>query len=194
MVTNIRTADRKLCLGTNGGKATANKKADLKGYGKVWFNDKSITNIISLARMAKKYCVRYDSWQEDAFIVDTDKGVRKFVHGHDNIYKYLPPIKNVPLQLLETIEENKKYYTNHQFQQAKAAQKFLQAVGYPHIKDLKNIISINGVRNCPITIEDINIAEKIYGKDIASLKGKLKQQKSIPVISEIIEIPKELMI
>ena len=45
-------------------------------------------------------------------------------------------------------------------QQAKAARKFLQAMGYPHIKDLKNIIAINGVKNCPITTGDINIAEK----------------------------------
>ena len=64
---------------------------------------------------------------------------------------------------------------------------------YPHIKDLKNIIAINEVKNCPITIRDINIAEKIYGKDIASLKGKLKQQKLLPVVSEAIEIPRELI-
>ena len=144
--------------------------------------------------MTKKYRVRYDSWQEDTFIVNTDKSIRKFVHGHNNIYKYLPPNENIPVQLLEMIKENKKYYTNHQVQQAKAAQTFLQAVGYPHLRDLKNIISINGVQNCPITIEDINIAEKIYGKDIGSLKGKLKRQKPIPVASEIVEIPKELVL
>ena len=37
---------------------------------------------------------------------------------------------------------------------------------------LKNIITINGVKNCPITIGDINITEKIFGKDIAYLKDK----------------------
>ena len=35
--------------------------------------------------------------------------------------------------------------------------------------------------------------EKIYGRDIASLKGKLKRQKPIPVVSEVVEIPKELI-
>ena len=103
--------------------------------------------------------------------MDTDKGTRKFVCRHDNIYKYLPLDKKVPVQLLETITEIKKYYTDWQIQQAKAAQKFLQAVGYPHIRYLKNIIVINGVKNCPITIGDINITEKIYGNDIGSLKG-----------------------
>ena len=62
MVTNIKNTDQKLRLGTNGGKATATKKAELKGYGEVWFNKKSITNIVSLAGMAKKYQVQYDSW------------------------------------------------------------------------------------------------------------------------------------
>jgi hypothetical protein len=31
--------------------------------------------------------------------------------------------------------------------------------------------------NCPITIEDINIAEEIYGKDVPSLKGKITRSK-----------------
>ena len=66
-------------------------------------------------------------------------------------------------------------------------------MGFPHINDLKNIITINGVKNCPITVDDINLAKKIFGADIASLKGKLKRQKPIPVVSEIIEIPKELL-
>ena len=55
MVTNIKITERKLHLGTNRDEATATKKAELKGYGQVWFNEKSITNIISLAGMAKKY-------------------------------------------------------------------------------------------------------------------------------------------
>ena len=61
MVTNIKNADRKLHFRTNRGKASATKKAELKGYGEVWFNKKSITNIVSLAGMAKKYWVRYNS-------------------------------------------------------------------------------------------------------------------------------------
>ena len=55
IVTNITKSNKILRLGTNGREATVNHQADLKGYGKVWFNDKSITNIISLAGMAKKY-------------------------------------------------------------------------------------------------------------------------------------------
>ena len=121
MVTGIRKAQKTLWLGTNRDKATVIDIAELPGYGEVWFNKNSITNIVSLAGMAKKFQVQYDSWQEDAFIVDTNKGTRKFVCGQDNIYKYLPPDKEIPIQLLETIKENKKYYMECQVQCAKAA-------------------------------------------------------------------------
>ena len=85
------------------------------------------------------------------------------------------PDKQTPIQLLKTIKENKKYYTDHQVQQAKAAKNLL-AVGYPHIKDLKNIIAINGVKNCPITFGYINITEKSMEKILLVLKANSKDR------------------
>jgi len=52
---------------------------------------------------------------------------------------------------------------------------------------------MNGIRNNPIMIEDINIAEKIFGPNIGSLKGKTTRMKPSPVIEDFIEIPSELI-
>jgi hypothetical protein len=44
-------------------------------------------------------------------------------------------------------------------------------------------------------MEDVNIAEKIFGADMLSLKGKLTRRKSTPVVREdTIEIPEELIV
>ena len=43
-----------------------------------------------------------------------------------------------------------------------------------------------------MTTKDINLAEKIFGKDIGTLKGKSTRTKPSPVVSDIIEIPPEL--
>jgi hypothetical protein len=40
---------------------------------------------------------------------------------------------------------------------------------------------MNLINNCPITIEDIKIAEDIYGPDIAVLKRKTVRKKPIQV-------------
>ena len=52
---------------------------------------------------------------------------------------------------------------------------------------------MNTIKNNPVTTEDINIAEKIFGPDISSLKGKTTHRKPVPVIEDYIEIPQELI-
>jgi hypothetical protein len=68
----------------------------------------------------------------------------------------------------------------------------LHTLGCPTIQDLKAIIRMNTIANCPVTINDIDLAEKIYGKDVASIKGKTTRQKPTPVIQNMVEIPPEL--
>jgi len=58
---------------------------------------------------------------------------------------------------------------------------------------LKAILQMSSIKNDPITIEDVNIAEKIFGPDIGSLKGKTTRQKPLPVVDDFIEIPKGLV-
>ena len=51
----------------------------------------------------------------------------------------------------------------------------------------------NMIRNCPVTEEDVKIAEKIYGKDISTLKGKSTCTTPAPKVRDVISIPKALL-
>jgi hypothetical protein len=55
------------------------------------------------------------------------------------------------------------------------------------------IIKSNTLKTIPITIDDIKIAEKVFGPDIGALKGETTRQKPAPVVSDYVEIPKELV-
>jgi hypothetical protein len=52
---------------------------------------------------------------------------------------------------------------------------------------------MNAIKNLPVTIDDINMAEKMFGPDIGALKGKTMQAKPAPVVSDYIEIPTALI-
>jgi hypothetical protein len=65
-------------------------------------------------------------------------------------------------------------------------------IGCPSIENFKAILRQNVIKNCPVTIEDVNIAERIFGPDIGTLKGKSTRKKPTPVKSDLIEIPLEL--
>ena len=52
---------------------------------------------------------------------------------------------------------------------------------------------MNAINNNPVTMEDIALAEAIFGSDIGSLKGKTTRQKPMPVVNNQVEIPRELI-
>ena len=52
---------------------------------------------------------------------------------------------------------------------------------------------MNCIANNPVTVEDINSAECIFGPDIGSIKGKTTRTKSTPVVRDYIEIPTTLI-
>ena len=70
-------------------------------------------------------------------------------------------------QGITTVAENRQNYSSQQFEQAKEAHKLYHNVGAPTVDKFKLILQSNMIKNCPVTIEDVDIAEDIWGKDIA---------------------------
>ena len=64
-------------------------------------------------------------------------------------------------------------------------------VGHPSIQDYKNIIKINVINNFQVTVEDIDICEKIFGLDIYTLKGRTVRTKHKAVVNDYNNITQE---
>jgi hypothetical protein len=160
-------------------------------------SEEAITNIFSYAKMADKYRIIYaDSSNEDAFVVHiSDTKQVRFTRLGNYLYVYKPPMKNnlIKAQLLNIVEENKNFYTQRQFDRAKQARDLYHALGTPSINDFKAMMRMNSITKNPITTEDIQIAEKIFGGDIGSIKGKRTHCKPAPVVNDYVKIPNELI-
>jgi hypothetical protein len=106
---------------------------------------------------------------------------------------YKPPGKVKTVQLLNTVEENKSFYTQCRLAEAKRARDLCHALGTPSLNDFKAILRMNTMTNNPVTTEDIKVAERIFEPDIRVVKGKTSRRKPAPVVSDYIEIPRKLI-
>ena len=77
-VTNIRPAKKPLEIHTNGRTMMVTQQCKLHFLGTHWFNNKSMTNIISLTDITKKSRVTMDSQKEKALVAHMDKKTVKF--------------------------------------------------------------------------------------------------------------------
>jgi hypothetical protein len=139
-------------------------KATVPNYGVITFDEEAIANIFSLANMVKKkgYSVTYDSSKEDAFTVhapDPDNESvtieRKFPRNAKGLYAYKPEVMSQQCHTIDTVAENHKNHTLRQFERAKVACTLYHILGAPSIENLKHLLRTNQIKNCPVTVRDV---------------------------------------
>ena len=92
-----------------------------------------------------------------------------------------------------TVKDNMQGYTTRQIKKTDEARKLYHIIGTPTVENFKGLIKMNMIANNPITVEDVDRAEKIYGPSIYSMKEKTTREKPKVVVNDTIEIPKELI-
>ena len=171
VVTKICTSKNSMTVKGNEGDLKTYKKAYVKNYGEVWFDERAITNIMSLNNVKEKFRVTYDSDRYGKFTVHKPNGVNiKFGMHYDGLHYH--DTVNRQVTIVQTVTENEKGYSQRQLTDAKTARDLYAKVGYPLIKDFVNMVKENMIMNCPVTIEDIIRSKKSNGPSVQALKGK----------------------
>jgi hypothetical protein len=197
-VENIRPANTLLCLNTNGGVLITTIKATVPSFGELWFNPDAIANIFCMADIDDKYGIGWAIVNgKKAIRVMTDPPV-DFVRSPEKLYFFAPKQFRTNTELsdyifVDSVEENRLFFTNRQFDRAKRARQLYHTLGSPSIKDYKGIIRMSCTKDNPVTTEDIEIAETIFGPDVGVRKGKSTQQRPTPVVADYVDIPEELL-
>ena len=215
MVTNIRPSEAPARMFTNAGHKQMAIEADVPGMpGSGWLDVSQMANIFGFSHAADNWRITYDNSKEDAFYVYTNGPngePTKFRRTPEGLYAYKPTAKFLKTVaeikaketntaypeateldgLIETVDENKKHYTQRQFDRAKRARKLQQMLGCT-TDTLKHVLRQNIIKNCPVTSEDVGIAEKIFGRDIGLLKGKSTRRRPNQAVDDYVEIPPEI--
>jgi Reverse transcriptase (RNA-dependent DNA polymerase)/Zinc knuckle len=213
LLSNIRDSGREMKIRCNAGTTTTRLVGDLSGYGTVWYNPQGVANILSMSKVADKYRVTYDSKDSPSFSIHKEDGsIRTFQRDVSGLYYIdaLESVKNMVLLqngdttssttklregvlLINTVREVASTFSKREYEQAKLARRLQSSIGYPSNQDMIELVKNNILINCPITVNDIHNAEEIFGPNLAALKGKSVRRGGVPVVGNIVRLPREIM-
>ena len=182
-----------LKLHSNGnGLIETNMMGVVKGYGKVWYHPDSLANIMSFANVRKKFKVNISTGPDDAepmiSVLMTNGKPMSFKEISSGLYLYDASkdlvenkINNTlnktsfDYSLVSTVCNNEKNFTNREIRAAKLALDLYNKIGRPSQKVFVHALENNIIRDSPVSPADAKRAFSIYGKDVASIKGKTKR-------------------
>jgi hypothetical protein len=84
-------------------------------------------------------------------------------------YHHLPSEVKV---MVNTIANKKEMFTKREIQGADQAVSLEAKLACPSKKALKWVFQSDQIKNYPVTVQDVEVADEIYGKNMAALKGK----------------------
>ena len=94
--------------------------------------------------------------------------------------------------LMNTVEENMKAFTKHDVKGSKAARNLYAKLLYLSNTDFKWLIKNNHIKNCKLSVRNIDTAQEIWVMYISARKGKNVRGKPTVVALDRIKIPKEI--
>ena len=144
--------------------------------------------------------------------MNTENGIIKFIRIPEGLYYYKPSaiyLKQVDetkcispttetsgsqlSNMVSTVTENHKGYTQRQFENSKILRQLYHIVGCPTVENFKHILRQKIIRNCPVTIYDMNIVKCFYDAYIGALKEKTTRNIPTPVKNDLVEVPLKLI-
>ena len=193
LVNNIYKSNAPLTLRSNGGLMKVHKKACIgKNKAQVWFSTRAITNILSLKDCIMSYHVTYDSYDQTFIVWRDEQGLPNMVFRmhHSGLHYYDP--RREEFSFVVTVEDNMKLFSKRQIVGAEKARTLQAGLAFPTNTDLTWILKSKQVAECPVTTEDADAANKIWGPSVPSLKGKTTRKTPPHVLTDMVAISTEI--
>ena len=156
----------------------------------VFYNEYFFGNIISLFDLikVKDIVITFDIREGSGFNVTYGDKLYYFAPFDTGLYyfdtsKALQTVSSKtkssvsPYSLLQSVEDNKKFYSMAEIKGADNARKQQEEIGWPSDVFYHNIIKENLLINTEITLDDVQRARHIYGPAKPILQGTMVRQR-----------------
>jgi hypothetical protein len=152
----------------------------LEGLSEVWVNEAGIANIVPFAELIKIVRVTFDSEKSDKFTVHTKEGPVELSNNEAGM-PYIDLDKSeerAALCFVQTIRQNYEGYTKCEVEAARRAREVQAMVGQPPDREFRKMVSSNRIPNCPITVEAVEHSNKLFGPDLAEVRGRTVRERT----------------
>mmetsp|Transcript_9738 Transcript_9738/g.19457 ORF Transcript_9738/g.19457 Transcript_9738/m.19457 type:complete len:385 (+) Transcript_9738:661-1815(+) len=157
----------------------------------VWICESGIANNLSFAKVHVAGCdIKYNQ-EVDAFVVREPTRSIIFNCLPSRLYGHW--VRSAVVCLIDKVDSIAIVYAPRQVVAAKSARHAMSMMGSPSSDTFKLMMRNNLVKNCPLTLESIKIADNVFGPDVAPLQGKMAQQKPDRVDPVYVDIPLEIL-
>ena len=184
-LTDIRKATRSVKVsGIHlGSGVNFDREVEFGELGTVFYSGSAAANILSFASQVDAGAmIRYD-YEMDVFTLQpkvsdrTYRFGRKQVKGSEGRF-YSCDWREVEAEItmVTTVAQNSQLFTKREIERARQARELMARIGFPTVDQAMSIV--NSGSNFDITTRDFQIADAIWGKDMASLKGKTTKRAS----------------
>ena len=192
-----RIAKRAMNMNSNGGSMRISKECKIPGYEFwVWYTKRAMTNILCLKNLIKLYRVSYDSDQRAAFIVHREEfGLPDMVFEMHacGLHVYYPDKIDGQYGFVQTVAENMKLFTKRQIDGALKARNLYETLGYPSSADFESVLRAGSIGGCTVTVEDAQVAQRIWGPSVPCLKGSTVRETGQRKPQSLVKVPRELI-
>ncbi len=94
---------------------------------------------------------------------------------------------------VNTVSKIKAGFTKREIKEVEVAWSLYSKLNYPSWKDFKWIIRRNQIKDCPVTVNHVDTALKIWSKNVTALIEKTTWMTPDPVARDFVKVPVELL-
>ena len=198
LLEDVHEVQRGLVGHSNCGSTTMNEVGNLGKIEGMWVNEGGIANIVPLEMISKIWRITYDSaggMNAGHFVIHTDQGnivVRKNSKGMPFID--LDGVDGeMALDFVQTIRGNYDGFTRREVEEARAAREAQGMMGHPTDRDFLGMVRANMIHNCPVTASAAENANRIFGPDLAGVRGRTVRRPPEAVRTDYVQLPRVIM-
>jgi hypothetical protein len=193
ILTSVERKSRGLVGHGNAGSTVMGESGTLGGLKNVWVNQGGIANILPFSQLIKMCRVTFDSEHGDHFVVHTEDGPVSLKNNEVGM-PYIDLEKSeerAAICLIQTIRERYEGFTRREIEDAKAAREAQAMIGGPPDREFQHLVRTNPM--LPITPLAVEHSNKLFGPDLAGVRGRTVRKRPEHVHIEYMDIPRSIV-